>query len=505
MKTLRKITALTLVLITVISTISGLAMSAAAEDNPSRYAVEITVPEEGEIIDSEKSFKIRWDRCYDSDFYRYWITIRVMQGNTPGEKVVNKAVSTNSLNIKAGELDPGKQYKLYVAYQDKHGNVLDTGSAWQVIYFSTKGADEMLDYFPELSNVAHSKYVVLEDSSRISFSAEHINPGKSFKIRWNAPKDGFDKYEVTVDYFGVTSSPMSVDEDDVTVIYDKTTSKEYYTINKRYMVDQSYLRVTLRGKNQDGSYSPTSTYYLLVGKNNNLIAYSEIYSATVEYGIDIDDDAYKALETINTKYAGKFSSADKKGTLVFMFEGVGKNSSSSKRMNAMCVVVQNGKITYINQNSSTIPDYPFDPSRNDNTDMPTLKSGVYSFTTVNHGGSYAALKVSNANVLRFSSKSNFYSSTSTGINVHRRSTDSIASSTANWVNSAGCLLVGNSGTSSSSEYAKFIQTIGIVSPSAKGNAKYSTRVTGKIVVDRTYASDYLKSVGYSTSAIKALG
>ena len=238
---------------------------------------------------------------------------------------------------------------------------------------------------------------------------------------------------------------------------------------------------------------------------NTWISSSALKSAASKYDIDTDSEAYKALQSLNTKYASKFSTAEKKGTLIFMFEGVGNYASSSKRMNAMCVVVQNGKITYINLNSSTIPDYPFDPSRNDDTDMPTLKSGIYSFTTVNHGGSYAALKVSNANVLRFSSKSSFYSSTSTGINVHRRSSNSIASEDSTWVNSAGCILIGKSGTSSSSEYAKFIQTIGIVGSSAKGNAKYSTKVTGKIVVDRTYAADYLKNVGYSTSAIKALG
>lgn len=505
MQTFKKIIAIALVLITVITTISSLSVYAAAEDNPSRYAVEITAPEDGEIVDAEESFKIRWNRCRDSKFYRYWVTIREIQGDYAGDKIVNKAVSTNYLKIKAGELEPGKTYKLYVAYQDKNGSVLNTGSAWQVYYFSTKGVNSMLGYFPEMSNIAHSKYVVMEDNSRISFNAEYIAPGKSLKIRWNTPKSGYDKYDIKVEYLGVTNAPVTVDEDDIVTVCDKTTSREYYTINKRYLVDQAFLRVTLKGKNQNGSYSPTMTYYLFVGKNNNLIAYSDVFNTAIENGIDLDSNTYKALESINARYAYDFSTAEKKGTLIFMFEGVGNYSSSSKRMNAMCVVVQDGKISYINPNSSTIPDYPFDPSRNDDTDMPTLKSGIYSFTTVNHGGSYAALKVSNAKVLRFSSKSNFYSSTSTGINIHRRSTNDIAPQNATWANSSGCILIGKSGTSSSSEYAKFIQTIGIVGSNAKGNAKYSTKVTGKIIVDRTYAADYLKSVGYSTSAIKALG
>lgn len=238
---------------------------------------------------------------------------------------------------------------------------------------------------------------------------------------------------------------------------------------------------------------------------NSFVSDFQISSAASVYGISTGSNAYKALQSINTKYASKLSSNDKKGTLVFMFEGVGNNSSSGKRMNAMCVVVQNGRITYINRNSSTIPDYPFDPSRNDYTDMPTLKSGIYSFTTVNHNNSYAALNVSGAKVVRFSNRSSYYNSTSYGINVHRRSSNSIAASNASWVNSAGCLLVGASGTSSFSEYAKFIQTLGIVSSGAAGNAKYGTKVSGKIIVDRAYAYNYLNNVGYYSSAINAIG
>ena len=342
------------------------------------------------------------------------------------------------------------------------------------------------------------------DGVYAEFSAEYIDPEKPLKIHWNTSNGGFDKYNIKVEYLGVTSTPMSVDEDDIIIVCDKTTSKESYTINKRYLVDRAYLRVTLTGQNRDGSYSPTITYYLFVGENNELIAYSDIYYSAIEYGIDIDGDAYKALESINTKYTDKFNTANKEKNLIFMFEGVGSSSSASKRMNAMCVVVQNGKITYINRNSSTIPDYPFDPTRNNNKDMPTLKSGIYLFTTVNHHSSYAALRVANAKVIRFRNESEFYSSTATGINVHRRSSNSIAPQDATWANSAGCLLVGKSGTSSFSEYAKFIQTIGIVDSDAKGTDKYSTNVVGKIIIDRSYAYSYLQSIGYPDAAIEAL-
>lgn len=235
------------------------------------------------------------------------------------------------------------------------------------------------------------------------------------------------------------------------------------------------------------------------------VSAAEIIGTAVANGIGAQSNAYKALLRINSKYASQLSSSDEKGAVVFMFEGVGSNSSASKRMNAMCVVVKNGDIVYLNRNSSTIPDYPFNPTKNEGTPMPTIKSGIFSFTTVNHRGKYAALNVTNAPVVRFNNKNSFYSSTSYGINVHRRDSNNIAPSSSNWVNSAGCLLVGQSGTGSSGEYAKFIQALGLVNSGSSGNRTYQYYITGKIVVDRTYAYSYLSSVGYSDAAIKAIG
>lgn len=232
---------------------------------------------------------------------------------------------------------------------------------------------------------------------------------------------------------------------------------------------------------------------------------AEIIRTASENGISKGSNAYKALLSLNTKYAPKLSASEEQGTVVAMFEGVGSNSDAGKRLNAMALVIKNGDIVYLNRNSSTVPDYPFDPAKNEWTDMPTIKSGVHSFTTVNHRGNYAALNITNAPVVRFSSKSSFYSSTSTGINVHRRDSNSIPASNAGWVNSAGCLLVGQSGKTSSDEYARFVQVLGIVGSGASGSSKYSTRISGKIIVDRTYAYDYLHNIGYSDNAIKLIG
>ncbi len=233
--------------------------------------------------------------------------------------------------------------------------------------------------------------------------------------------------------------------------------------------------------------------------------YINVASVASTYGIASGSTAYSALSMINNTYAAQLTTAQKQGTVVFMFEGAGNDLSASRRMAAMCVVVKNGSVAYLNRNCSTIPDYPFNPAKNSGTAMPTVKSGIYSFTTVNHNGKYAALNVTNAQVVRHSSQTSYYSGTSTAINVHRRDSNSIAAASASWVNSAGCFLIGQAGTGSSGEYAKFIQAVGIVGSGAAGNATYTSYKTGKIVVDRSFAGSYLTNVGYSSGALSLLG
>ena len=144
----------------------------------------------------------------------------------------------------------------------------------------------------------------------------------------------------------------------------------------------------------------------LAESTNYIVSQQEIASAASQYGISPSSNAFAALQLINSYYDRLSSSLS--ATLVFFFEGVGNNSSPSARMNAMCVVIKDGRIKYINRNSSTIPDYPFDPSRNDWTAMPTLESGVYTIKPVNHKGlhsttpPYAGLNVRGDHVLRHS-------------------------------------------------------------------------------------------------------
>jgi hypothetical protein len=237
--------------------------------------------------------------------------------------------------------------------------------------------------------------------------------------------------------------------------------------------------------------------------SDRILSSSALAAAVKTYGISKDSDAYGALKSINSRYADEIT--DRSQPLVFFFEGVGSDSDPALRMNAMCVVIQNGKITYLNMNSTTIPDYPFLPTLNDGVAVPTLVSGIYDFDTVNHKSRYAALRVLNDSVVRFESTEKFYLATSGGIHIHRRYRNTPIPLSAGWANSIGCLMVGSAGTKATDEYATFLQTLGVISEGTGGTAKYQTQVTGKLIVDRTYAADYLSAVGYSDEAIALLG
>lgn len=242
--------------------------------------------------------------------------------------------------------------------------------------------------------------------------------------------------------------------------------------------------------------------YCSFSANNSgrLVSDTELARAASQYGLAAGSNAYNALFSINTRYAAQLGN-NPNGTYVFLFEGVGADASTSVRKNAMCVVVKNGSVVYLNRASSTIPDLPFDPSKNDGTPMPTLKSGVYNFTTVNHRGEYAALNVSSAAVVRFNSRYSYYASTSSGINVHKRSSDTISASRS-WVNSAGCQIVG---AANNSDYLAFIKAVGIVGYGTNSIRTYTNSVSGKIIIDRTYAHNYLAGIGYPEGAISMIG
>ena len=234
-----------------------------------------------------------------------------------------------------------------------------------------------------------------------------------------------------------------------------------------------------------------------------VVTAESIVEVAEENGFSASSTAFQALCAIND-YSDQLSQEDRDGALVFLFEGAGANANPGTRMNAMCVVVWKERIIYINRNSSTIPDDPFDPKKNDGMDMPTLRSGVYRYESTNQGY-YAALNVCGAQVVRFANRWDFYESTSAGINIHRRNSNEIAPISAYWGNSVGCCLIGVAGTSASGEYAQFIQNVGLVPYGWDGDSPYEYMITGKVIVDRSFGYEYLRNVGYTDEALAMIG
>lgn len=237
-----------------------------------------------------------------------------------------------------------------------------------------------------------------------------------------------------------------------------------------------------------------------------ILSAAEIQTVMEEYGLDSDSAGAQALTSIQTVYTDALTDQQKNGVLVFFFEGAGDNNDPRLRENAMCVVIWQGEILYLNRSSTTLPDYPFTPWKNYGYPVPTLKSGIYAFDTQNHHGQYAALRVLNDQVLRFRGPSDYYEDVSyrQSIEIHRRAVEGVAPESASWANSVGCLLVGHAGTGYEDDYAGFARSVGIIGPEDSGNVRYRTQIHGTLIVDRSLASDYLLSVGYSDEAAAAL-
>lgn len=239
----------------------------------------------------------------------------------------------------------------------------------------------------------------------------------------------------------------------------------------------------------------------------DILSAEAIQAAMDTYGIEAGSTAAQALESINGTYAARISNAQRQSCLVFFFEGAGSVLDPAERRAAMCVVVRDGWIVYLNQESTTIPDYPFSPWKNEGWDVPTLKSGIYDFDTVNHNWQYAALRVLDDQVVRFHTAGEFYDAVSNrqSIQIHRRVQDEISPADEAWGSSVGCLLVGDASTAADASYAEFIQAVGLVPDGTRGNSRYQTKVWGTVVVDRSFGADYLRAVGYPDEALERIG
>ena len=219
-----------------------------------------------------------------------------------------------------------------------------------------------------------------------------------------------------------------------------------------------------------------------------VISNSEINRAATENSLS--GTQKNALNRINTQYASKLTAKERKGTLIFMFEGCGNDSGVYKgldgkvkdgksRANAMCVVVKNNRVVFVSKYSSSLPS-TYDESENDGKNVPTLLSGMYKFSYKDYSsslGHHFRLKTMSGStdlpVLRYNrEKQVFYSSTSNGIYIHSKGYGT------------GCQLV--------SSYSSFLGQVG------------TTGSSGIYIVDRSFARNYLEDIKYTEEAIATL-
>lgn len=290
-------------------------------ENTSSNAITIKSPDPGEIIDSDESYKLRWSKFRGNPkLHHYWVTIREMNDDgSAGSKIYNKAVgTTTSLSLKKGFFAPGKEYKLYIAAHDARNNVLASGSAYQILYFSTEPEGGMTAYYPELNvDFDEEDCEFIDDETIRIVSTESFEPNKKIKLDWES---SFDEYSVSVRIQG------SWDDKNPVFIYEKdNTGKDSYTISKKRVKDAAFIVVCLQGFNDNGSYSPLVQYYLWIGdndmpKNDRDITYFDdpsyvITESTIwfsefyDYIQNWEDTTYKSKidEKVKSPYYGAIS------------------------------------------------------------------------------------------------------------------------------------------------------------------------------------------------------
>ncbi len=173
-------------------------------------------------------------------------------------------------------------------------------------------------------------------------------------------------------------------------------------------------------------------------------------------------------------------------TTVFMFEGAAKGhaaySYGGKRNQAIAVILRAGKIVYVEDDCSTIPDCP-DQNYGVSPSAASISDGIYKFESNsyvfnqdytnkygNTNGPFAVKTIKgnwNIPCIRLNKSTKQYvSATASDIAIHYRSKDFSVVDT--WARSTGCLLVGG-GENQTESFADFYNFSGKVREDTSGN------------------------------------
>lgn len=201
---------------------------------------------------------------------------------------------------------------------------------------------------------------------------------------------------------------------------------------------------------------------------------------------------------------------------VFLFEGCSDNMDnpdfsdiSYYRVSAVCIAVKQNDagepvITYVNENSSTLPDRPLEYGAWNletvgNVGPATICDGTYELYSVYHNGSYEALHMRTTYedqtvTAVYMTPEGFVMHPATHINIHTRTVNH-ALKEAMW--SAGCMLVGDG------DFADFAQLIASTYYSSYGKFVVDRKV-GTVTINRQHLKEQLSSLYENEAAVETI-
>jgi len=301
-----------------------------------------------------------------------------------------------------------------------------------------------------------------------------------------------------------------------------------FVVNPKELEEGTYLLGTFSDKYiEDNGYWLND--FIIINNSSEKISYDKLFA---KYSSDyfptyvkeqiikhLNNEIYTQKKDPNYERVKRNLASGK--SVVFFFEGFGSKPGMediSMRMGAMCVVVQNvgtdkniiPYISYVNKESTTIPDYVRDEVKCNDGNSVIAIDGIWNIVTRNHpsdSGDYAALKIMKTsrdkyNAIRFSETKEWFVGTD-NLNIHARYCNGIASADKGWVNSAGCFNVGMIGTNNDySAYNEFIQIVTGLDKEPMPNRNLHElpeyKDMGVVIIDRKYYRKQLEKL-YSES------
>ena len=170
-------------------------------------------------------------------------------------------------------------------------------------------ATEIVDDIPKLTAPSVGTLKYLTSVSKYAYAKENITPESSFKLKWD---DVADYYTVYVK--ALKNDPNPGEEEPGELLYNKQAddgfSDNYLTISKLYLEDcvDKYLKVSIQGKNSNGSNTARCDYYIYVseGPKKDPEADLYVYPSEIELGesFEYEGTACGNDYTLNTVTVG---------------------------------------------------------------------------------------------------------------------------------------------------------------------------------------------------------